>query len=98
MTVLRKIEQQWFIVCGAMEIEELTRLEKIEPWMTKKNRHSLFLMIKYPGTKFYRGSWGAEILHFADEGEYRGKVGKIYTNYERYKEIANWFLINTFPP
>jgi hypothetical protein len=81
-----------------MEIEELHRYKRISSWNPKNNRHLLFLAIKYPDTEFYRGSWGQELLHFVDDGPYRGKVGKIYCSYERYTEIAKWFLVNMFPP
>jgi hypothetical protein len=75
-----------------MEIDELYLTMKIVPWQAKDSRHYLFLQIKYPNTKFYKGSWGQELLHFVDDGAYRGQVGKIYCSYDRYKEIAKWFL------
>lgn len=81
-----------------MEIEELQKYQRLKPWTPKNDRHNLFLVIKYPDTKFYKGDWGPELLHFVDDGPYRGKVGKIFCSYERYTEIAKWFLINMFPP
>ena len=81
-----------------MEIEELSKHGIIKQWHPKNDRHSLFLMIKHPNTDFYKGPWGPEILYFSDDGPYRGKVGKMLLTYSRYKEIANWFLVNVFPP
>jgi hypothetical protein len=92
------IQLQWHIVCGSMEIEELERYKRIQEWTPRNDRHSLFLTIKHPDTKFYKGSWGPELLHFSDDGPYRGKVGKIHCTYQRYTEIAKWFLMNMFPP
>jgi len=92
------IELQWHIVCGSMEIEELHRYKRITKWTARNQRHALFMTIKHPDTEFYKGGWGPELLHFSDDGPYRGKVGKIYCTYERYKQIAGWFLTNMFPP
>jgi hypothetical protein len=94
----RVVEQQWHIVCGSVEIEELTRYERIQEWTPRNHRHALFFAIKYPEQKFFKGSWGPELLHFMDDGPYRGKVGKVYCSYDRYTEIAKWFLFNMFPP
>ena len=91
------VDQQWHIVCGSMEIEELERYSLITPWQAKDHRHSLFLTMKYPEHRFYKGTWGPELLHFVNEGEYRGSVGKIYCTYARYTDIAKWFLTNMFP-
>ena len=90
------IELEWHIVCGSMEIEELSRYKRIAKWQGRNDRHSLFMTIKHPDTEFYKGGWGPELLHFTDDGPYRGKVGKIYCSYPRYKHIANWFLVNMF--
>jgi hypothetical protein len=92
------IELNWNIVCGSAEIEELARYNRIREWSPRNERHALFLTIKHPDTKFYKGAWGTELLHFVDDGPYRGKVGKIYCSYERYTIIAKWFLVNMFPP
>ena len=81
-----------------MEIEELAKYSQIKEWSPRNDRHALFLTIKHPNTKFYKGGWGPELLHFADDGPYRGKVGKIFCSYDRYRYIANWFLKTTFPP
>lgn len=93
-----RVEQQWHIVCGSMEIEELQRYKRIKEWSPRDERHALFLAIKHPDTRFYKGSWGPELLHFSNEGTYRGEVGKVFCSYQRYKHIANWFLTNMFPP
>ena len=90
------IQLQWHIVCGSMEIEELEKAERIREWCARNQRHALFLTIKHPNTKFYKGAWGSELLHFSDDGPYRGRVGKIYCTYDRYKQIASWFLDNMF--
>jgi len=94
----RVVEQQWHILCGSMEIEELSKYKKITQWHPRNDRHSLFLQIKHPDTDFYRGGWGPELLHFVDDGIYRGRVGKIFCTYDRYKEIAKWFLTTMFEP
>lgn len=78
-----------------MEIEELQSRGKIKPQGCNR-RYDLFLKIKYPNTEFYRGGWGPEILHFVDDGPYRGKVGKIFCSYGRYSHIARWFLDTMF--
>lgn len=98
MATRKIVEQQWHIVCGSAEIEELTRYKRIKEWSPRNQRHALFLAIKHPETRFYKGAWGQEILYFADDGPYRGKVGKIFCSYQRYTEIAKWFLTNMFPP
>ena len=90
------IELDWHTVCGGVEIDELTRHHHIREWSPRKERHALFLTMKHPDTRFYKGAWGTELLHFSDDGPYRGKVGKIYCTYERYKQIASWFLDNMF--
>lgn len=92
------VKQTWQIICGAMEIEELSKYGRIKEWSPKNDRHALFLMIKYPDTRFYKGGWGPELLYFSDQGLAIGKVGKMLLTYSRYKEVANWFLVNTFPP
>lgn len=92
------VNLDWHIVCGSMEIEELAKYKKIIPWNPRNHRHSLFMAIKYPNTDFYKGNWGQEILHFVDDGPYRGQVGKIFCTYNRYIEIARWFLLNVFQP
>ena len=90
------VDLQWHIVSGTMENEELLSRSKIREWHPKKDRHSLFMSMKYPGHRFYKGSWGPELLHHVDEGYLRGGVGKVHCTYDRYKEIANWFLRNMF--
>lgn len=92
-----EITLQWHIVCGSMEIEELSRYKKIKEWTPRKERHALFFAIKYPETRFYKGAWGPELLHFVNDGVHRGPVGKIHCTYKRYKEITNWFITNMFP-
>lgn len=92
------ITQTWQIVCGSMEIEKLSKHGFIKEWQPRTERHALFMAIKYPEQRFYKGGWGPELLHFVDDGPYRGKVGKIFCSYDRYRHIANWFLITTFPP
>jgi hypothetical protein len=79
-----------------MEIEQLYANKQLAKWNPNNQRHLLFLAIKYPETEFYRGSWGPELLHFVDDGPYRGKVGKIYCSYGRYTLIAKWFLEQMF--
>jgi hypothetical protein len=79
-----------------MEIEELQKYKKVSEWTPRNDRHALFLSIKYPDHKFYKGSWGPELLHFVDEGVYRGPVGKIYCTYNRYTHVARWFVENMF--
>ena len=81
-----------------MEVEELEKYGLIKEWHPKNDRHSLFMIMKYPNTKFYKGRWGPELLHFVDDGPYRGKVGKMLLTYSRYKEVANWFLLSMFKP
>jgi hypothetical protein len=90
------IQLQWHIVCGSVEIEELEKAQRIREWSARNQRHALLLTIKHPETRFYKGAWGFELLHFSDDGPYRGQVGKIYCTYERYKQIASWFLDNMF--
>ncbi len=80
-----------------MEIEELSRHNVIKEWHPKDDRHSLFWSIKYPEHRFYKGSWGPELLHFVNDGPHRGPVGKIHCTYARYTAIARWFLSNMFP-
>lgn len=91
------VEQQWHIVCGSMEIEELTKYHRVRAWHPRTERHSLFWKIKYPNHEFYKGDWGPELLHFVDEGQYRGTVGKVFCSYHRYMNIQRWFLENLFP-
>lgn len=98
MATRKVVEQHWNIVCGSMEIEELQKYNLIKEWKPRNHRHALFLVIKYPDTKFYKGSWGPELLHFVNDGPYRGSVGKIFCSYDRYKDIAKWFLTNMFRP
>jgi len=81
-----------------MEIEELTRYKKLKEWSPRNDRHALFMTIKHPNSRFYRGGWGPELLHFVDDGIYRGPVGKIFCSYDRYKTIATWFLTTMFQP
>lgn len=92
------VKLDWHIVCGSMEIEELSNRGLLKNKHTDGSRHSLFMMIKYPEHKFYQGGWGPELLHFVDDGPYRGKVGKVRCSYQRYKDIANWFLMTMFQP
>lgn len=98
MDTRKIVEQQWHIVCGSVEIEELTNYKKITVCSLRNKRHALFLTIKHPGHRFYRGGWGPELLHFTNENIYQGPVGKIFCSYNRYKEISDWFLKNMFPP
>ena len=93
------VEQQWHIVCGSVEIEELQRYKRIKEWSPRNQRHALFLTMKYPNDIFYKGGWGQELLHFDRQGdEYLGRCGRVYSTYNRYKEIADWFLNAMFPP
>lgn len=96
--LVTKSNLDWHIVCGSVEVEELSRYGKITAWHPKNERHALFLSIKHPNELFYKGSWGPEMLHFVDDGPYRGKVGKIWCTYERYIDIARWFLLNMYEP
>ena len=81
-----------------MEIEELSKYGHMRQWHPKDDRHSLFLLMKYPNTEFYKGGWGPELLHFTEIDPHIGKVGKILCTYSRYKEISEWFLKNMFKP
>lgn len=99
MVIRKVVEQDWHIVCGSAEIEELTRYGKIREWSPRNQRHALFLTMKYPTQVFYKGDWGQELLHYDKEPDvYRGKCGRIFCSYNRYIEIADWFLKNMFPP
>lgn len=99
MAIRKVVNQDWHIVSGSAEIEELTRYGKIREWSPRNQRHALFLTMKHPNHIFYQGGWGPELLHYDREADiYLGKCGRIYCSYERYKEIANWFLKNMFPP
>ena len=92
------VEQHWHIVCGSVEIEELSRYGKLKEWTPRNELHALFLAIKHPDTRFYKGGWGPELLYFTDDGPYRGPVGKVFCSYNRYTDIARWFLFSMFPP
>jgi hypothetical protein len=89
--VMTNVELNWHIVCGSVEIGQLELRNAIRP-LGRDDRYDLFLTIKYPNTEFYRGTWGPEILYFEDQGPYLGPVGRIHCTYDRYKEIAQWFL------
>lgn len=88
-----KINVNEHIVCGEVEIDHfLCRgVIKIKKFNT---RQDLFLKIKNPTTQYYQGSWGPEILTLEDRNDYLGRVGRIHCTYERYREIAQWFLDN----
>lgn len=77
----------------------MTRYGKIREWHPRRHRHSLFLAIKHPNQLFYKGGWGPELLYFDLQGdEYLGRCGRVHCTYDRYKQIADWFLRNMFPP
>lgn len=88
------MDLQWHIVSGFREIEDLAASGKITEWCPKDDRHSLFLAMKYPNDRFYKGSWGRELLHLTEHDRHLGAVGKVYTTYRRYKEISDWLLKN----
>lgn len=91
MATPRIVEQQWHIVCGSIEIEELQRQGLLKP-RGRNVRYDLFLKIKHPNTEFYKGGWGPEILYFSEEDPYRGPVGRVFCTYARYRHISEWFL------
>ena len=92
------IALDWHIVCGSMEIEELQRYQLIKEFKPKNQRHWLFMKIKHPNQRFFKGGWGSEILYFDIEGDiYLGRCGRVYCTYERYKQIADWFLKSMYP-
>ena len=93
----KMIEVHDHIVCGEMEIDELVHQGVIREVQAKDPRHDLFLKIKHPGQRVFKGGWGPELLMFSDQGDpHIGKVGRIHCSYLRYKEIAEWFLANMF--
>ena len=82
-----------------MEVEELTKYAKIREWHPKNDRHSLFIKIKHPNQRFFKCAWGPELLYYDIEGDvYLGCCGRVYCTYDRYKEIADWFLKAMFQP
>ena len=87
-----RIELNWHTVCGQREIEQLMLQDQLWPRSVQDQRHELFLQIKYPGHVLYQGRWGPETLHLVNKGQYLGSVGEIGSTYDRYKEIADWFL------
>jgi hypothetical protein len=100
------IQLQWHTVCGSVEIEELERTKQIKKWQPRIARHGLFLTMKYPDTRFYKGAWGAELLHFVyytntthsptPLPQYQSRVGRVYCSLERSIEITNWFRTMMF--
>ena len=92
------VELSWHIVCGSVEVDELSKYGHMKLWHPRNDRHALFMAMKYPNEVLYKGHWGPEILHFVDDGPYRGKVGKIYCTYNRYVDIAKWFLLTMYQP
>jgi len=86
------IELNWHIVCGQIEVEQLMLQGLIWSRPVYDQRHQLFLQIKYPDHFLYQGRWGPETLHLVNHGPYRGVVGEMHLTYDRYKEIAQWFL------
>ena len=95
---ISSVDLGWHIVCGSVEIDELSKYRHIKQWHPRKDRHAIFMSIKYPNELFYKGGWGPELLHFVDDGPYRGKVGKIHCTYARYVEISKWFLLTMYQP
>lgn len=93
---MQQVDLNWHIVCGSMEIDELELRKAIRP-VGRNHRYDLFLKIKHPDTEFYRGGWGPEVLHFEDMGPHMGRVGRVHCTYDRYKQIAEWFLTNLWP-
>jgi len=97
LDTLKLVEQSWHIVCGNIEIEELSRQGKIKQWHPRNDRHSLFMTMKYPSHSFYKGGWGPELLHMVTEQPHLGTVGKVFCTYNRYTLITRWLITNTFP-
>ena len=100
------IELDWHIVCGSVEIEELALHSRIREWSPRDKRHTLFLTMKYSDTRFYKGAWGPELLHFVYHTDnthsptplpqYQGRVGRVYATDKRSSEIANWIRTMMF--
>ena len=88
----KKHDLTWYTVCGQREIDTLTESGSMWARPNYDPRYQLFLNIKYPGHRFYHGHWGTETLHLVDRGPYLGSLGEVYTTYDRYTEIAQWFL------
>lgn len=105
---LPNIQLDWHTVCGSVEIDELTRHHHIREWSPRDKRHTLFLTMKHPDTRFYKGAWGSEILHFVYHTDtahsptplpqYQSRVGRVYCTLERSSEIANWIRTMMFTP
>lgn len=89
-------EEQWHIVCGNIEVEELELRGDI--WLRQATDNELFDLIRYPNQKIYSGNWGPEPLHFYQHSMTFGHAGSVFCSYNRYKEIAAWFLDTMFRP
>jgi hypothetical protein len=79
-----------------MEIQELELRGDI--WPRELNSNELFDIIRSPDQKIYSGHWGPESLHYGWQSMAMGSVGSIHCSYNRYKEIASWFLFTMFRP
>ena len=85
------------IICGQLELDELVRQGLIIEWQPKNNRHQLFLQIKHPNTRFYKGQWGPElILSPRDQEPTIGRPGYVYATFTRAQEITRWIIDSLF--
>ena len=92
---MSKINLDWHIVAGSLEMEEFIRYKVVDEHEFKDARHSLFRKIKHPGMLFYKGGWGPEILMWPSQGGLElGRPAMVYATAKRAKQIEVWIQEN----
>lgn len=80
-------------VCSQLELEEIGH--RLREWRPLNSKNKLFYIMKWPNHRFYRGSWGPELLMvpLIFDGSVQGYV---WSTDKRAQEIRQWFYSNVF--